>query len=456
MPKRCEEKVRRVLPTGSENVRRRLDLEAGEGTSAQRDPPVRRPRVDARVPALTYGSGAIQTTPQKHHGVLKGIRRRMGGMSDLDIDGYIMQMERDQEDEVPRVSVRDEWSSEDDITLDEDSGDEYLPPGATGGGERESDLDFSGFSAFEEEEAQLYEPDPDSDNDGESEGDGPVQQRGKGGRARRKGRGRGRAAPPAGSDSDEGWSEDPTPPVMHPFTVAPVLTVPVPATPLGFVQLFLTRELLEYLVAETSDSARYCRVELKKTLSYIWRGCNLKDIANYLGLQVFFGLIHASDVRLYWKRNFFMDVPNVASLMTRDTFLALDRYFHAFNRRAIPRGNKDRLIVARPVLEYIRDRCKTLIVPSKNLSFDEGMMPYKGRLSIKVYNPKKPKKYGVKFFFITESNTGYVLDFSIYSGVFSMLRDTVFGLVDRFRNQGYHLFMDNYYNSVSLAQELYD
>ena len=83
-------------------------------------------------------------------------------------------------------------------------------------------------------------------------------------------------------------------------------------------------------------------------------------------------------------------------------------------------------------------------------------MPYKGRLSIKVYNPKKPKKYGVKFFFITESNTGYVLDFSIYSGVFSKLRDTVFGLVDRFRNQGYHLFMDNYYNSVSLAQELYD
>ena len=294
---RCEETVRRVLPTGSENVRRRLDLEAGEGTSAQRDPPVRRPRVDARVPAPHPGSGPSQTTPRKHHGLLRGIRRRMGGMSNLDIDGYIMQLERDQEDEVPRV--RDEWSSEDDITPDEDSGDEYLPPGATGGGERESDLDFSGFSALEEEEeAQLYEPDPDSDSDGESEGDGPVQQRGEGGHAcggaRRKGRGRGRgrAAPPAGSDSDEGWSEDPTPPVMHPFTVAPGLTVPVPTTPLGFVQLFLTRELLEYLVAEISDYARYCRVELKKTLSYSWHRCNLQDIANYwkqsIGSGVFF------------------------------------------------------------------------------------------------------------------------------------------------------------------------
>ena len=176
--------------------------------------------------------------------------------------------------------------------------------GATGGGDLESDLDFSGFSAFEEEEeAQLYEPDP----DGESEGDGPAQPRREGGRARggarRKGRGRG--ASPSGSDSDEGWSEDPTPPVMHPFTVAPGLTVPVPTTPLGFVQLFLTRELLEYLVAETSDYARYCRVEQKKACSYKWRRCNLQDIGNYLGLQVFFGLCHVSDVRWYWRRNFF-------------------------------------------------------------------------------------------------------------------------------------------------------
>ena len=125
MPKHREENVRRVLPIRSENVRRRLDLVAGEGTSAQRFPPVRRPRVCARVPAPHPGSGPIQTTPQKHHGVLRGIRCRMGGWSQLDIDGYITQMqtERDQ-DEMPRV--HDEWSSEDDITPDEDSGDEYL------------------------------------------------------------------------------------------------------------------------------------------------------------------------------------------------------------------------------------------------------------------------------------------------------------------------------------------
>ena len=298
-----------------------------------------------------------------------------------------------------------------------------------------------------------------SESDGESEGDGPEVPRGgrwRGrGRARGGARGRTRARSPA-SSGDEGWSEDPTPPVMHPHTARPGLTVPVPTSVLGFVQLFLTRELLEYFVDETNDYARYCRQELHITLSHKWHRCNLTDMAHYLGLLVFFGLLVCGDVRQYWHRGFFMATPNVAGLMTRDTFLSMDRYFHVFNRRAIPRGNQEKLILVRPLMEYLQDRCRMLVVPSKNLSLDEGLLAYKGRLSIKVYNPKKPKKYGVKFFFVTESTTGYVLDFSIYSGVFSTLRDTVFQLVDRFRGQGYHLFMDNYYNSVALAQELYD
>ncbi|XP_064098765.1 piggyBac transposable element-derived protein 4-like [Macrobrachium nipponense] len=143
--------------------------------------------------------------------------------------------------------------------------------------------------------------------------------------------------------------------------------------------------------------------------------------------------------------------------MPRNSFLPLDRYFNTFNRRAIARNNPDRFILVRPVLEYIHERCQILVVPGNNLSLDEGMMPYKGRLSIKVYNPKKPKKYGVKLSFITESNTGYVVDFSVYSRVFFTLRWHCVQSCGSFpKTMGHHLFMDNYYNSVSLAQELYE
>ena len=433
-------------------MRRVLDYEAGEGTSRQQHPPppprIWSPWSRSRYPPTVDD---IIATPRKHRGILRGIRRRQN-LPDKDINDYF---EGSSSDEEVRELVGGGgglgWSSDEDISPAEDSGDEYVPPGSRGERE-ESDLEFSGFSAFEEEQEEEEQSVSAvvKESDGESEGDGREVPRGSRGRAR------GRSRSPA-SSGDEGWSEDPTPPVMHPHEERPGITVPVPTTVLGFVQLFLMKELLAYFVDETNDYARYCREELHVTLSYKWHRCNMTDMAHYLGLLVFFGLLICGDViRQYWRRGFFMATPNVSGLMTRDAFLAMDRYFHVFNRRAIPRGNQDKLILVRPLMEYLQDRCRMLVVPSKNLSLDEGLLAYKGRLSIKVYNPKKPKKYGVKFFFVTESHTGYVLDFSIYSGVFSTLRDTVFQLVDRFRDKGYHLFMDNYYNSVALAQELYD
>ena len=91
----------------------------------------------------------------------------------------------------------------------------------------------------------------------------------------------------------------------------------------------------------------------------------------------------------------------------------------------------------------------------QNLSLDEGIMPYKGRLAIKTYNPMKPDKYGVKFYYLCEAVSGYVYSFSVYRGISQSLHDTVFGLLGGLMGQGYHVYMDNYYNSVDLARDLY-
>ena len=267
-----------------------------------------------------------------------------------------------------------------------------------------------GEAGVQSGDAEMRNIESGGDDASEHSGDGDdeeIYERGEGGRQRgvrrararaRVRRGRGRRTPPSESRSphrrvgEDGWSEDSTPPNLHPFTAQPGLTVPLPETPLQFLQLFLTKELLLYLMAETVDYAHYMRYDVGMTLSYKWGGCNLADMAQYLGLVIFFGLLPAADVRNYWRRHYFMATPNVPALMPRDRFLALDRYFHAFNRRALPRGQDDRLLLVRPVMEYLRRRCKEVVIPTKNLSLDEGMMPYKGRLSIKVYNSKKPKK----------------------------------------------------------------
>jgi len=53
--------------------------------------------------------------------------------------------------------------------------------------------------------------------------------------------------------------------------------------------------------------------------------------------------------------------------------------------------------------------------PTRELSVDESMIAFKGRSSMKQYNPLKPIKRGYKLWAIADQE-GYVLQFELYQG----------------------------------------
>ena len=120
MSKPSKEHFRHVLPIGS-TVRRRLDMDAGEGTSRQ---PSSEP-----IPRVT-----IVHTPRKHEHALRNIRKNVRGLRDQDIGPYLLELQaRDLERD---AEPRDDSDLED-ISPAEDSGDEYQPPGTEREEERE-------------------------------------------------------------------------------------------------------------------------------------------------------------------------------------------------------------------------------------------------------------------------------------------------------------------------------
>ena len=54
--------------------------------------------------------------------------------------------------------------------------------------------------------------------------------------------------------------------------------------------------------------------------------------------------------------------------------------------------------------------------PGKELSLDESMCPFKGRVHFKCYNLKKPNMFHIKLFMVSEPSTGYICGFEIYTG----------------------------------------
>lgn len=98
--------------------------------------------------------------------------------------------------------------------------------------------------------------------------------------------------------------------------------------------------------------------------------------------------------------------------------------------------------------------------PSKNLSIDESMVLWRGRLVFRQYVKNKRHKYGVKLYMLAEP-WGLIHRVMVYSGqsydVSNYLSHTEF-VVHNFMKglfyKGRSLFMDNYYNSVQLSKQL--
>ena len=350
------------------------------------------------------------------------------------------------------------------------------------GNESDDELDFDESEASEESDVGLDsgsdEWEADSSDDGGDHLDRPIPanrgllggparriMRGRGRRAgrRRAGRGRSRFISPQAqrsaeeSDVNSGWTTDATPPMEHPFTARPGLKDGLShlTTALDFVQLFITRYLFCFIAEQTNIYAEQRLRDKTSASASAWIPVTAKDIAQYLGLVILMGVVRKPSLRDYWSTNDLLLTPIFIRTMTCRRFLQIATFFHVTNNVEIPDNVADPLVRVRSVLEYFRSRFRDVYTPSRELSIDEGMLPWKGKLRFKVYNPAKPTKYGIKFYIIAEARSGYVSFFEAYSGTYSSTRDTVFSLLGDLKGCGYHVYMDNYYNSVALSKELY-
>ena len=95
---------------------------------------------------------------------------------------------------------------------------------------------------------------------------------------------------------------------------------------------------------------------------------------------------------------------------------------HLNDNNAIPKNNKDRLYELRPFIDKLNGNYKMLYNVNENVSIDESMILFKGRSSLKEFNPMKPIKQGYKIWAQADMDE-YLSKFSIYQGKNSALED---------------------------------
>ena len=126
-----------------------------------------------------------------------------------------------------------------------------------------------------------------------------------------------------------------------------------------------------------------------------------------------------------------------------------------------PAGNKLRKVQG--FVDFMKGRCKLLFQPRQHVAIYERMVKSQHRSGIRQYIKDKPIKWGIKFWVLADSSNAYVVDFNIYAGkaagreisVHGLGYDVVRKLMGDYESQGYHLYVDNFYTSMTLAKHLF-
>jgi hypothetical protein len=62
----------------------------------------------------------------------------------------------------------------------------------------------------------------------------------------------------------------------------------------------------------------------------------------------------------------------------------------------------------RQLLSYMNKQCCRFLVPERELCVDETLVATKGHSIMRQYIPSKAAKFGIKFWMLCESATGYI------------------------------------------------
>ncbi len=129
------------------------------------------------------------------------------------------------------------------------------------------------------------------------------------------------------------------------------------------------------------------------------------------------------------------------------------------------RNREDRLAPIRDIFELVKSKFKEYTEAADNLTIDEQLLEFHGRVHFRQHISSKPGKFGIKIYWLTEAASSYCLDDFVYIGADSIPEQvvadssstteaTVWCLMKDFVGKGRNLTGDNWFTTLPLIDRL--
>lgn len=236
-----------------------------------------------------------------------------------------------------------------------------------------------------------------------------------------------------------------------------------------FFNYFFDEELMQLIVDQTNlfaDQFISSTPHSSTSLISSWHPTTINEMRIFFAIILVQSVVKKPEEKMYWSKSPIFETPFFAKTLSYRRFLLLKKFLHFSNNAEFVESThpNPKLNKIWPVFEYLQRKFQQGYIPDKNVTIDESLMLYKGRLGWIQYMPLKRSRFGVKTYMLCESTSGYIWSTIIYTGKNTLFDQTyrnlpvssqvVMSLMRPLLNKGYCLTTDNFYTSPDLAELL--
>ena len=235
-------------------------------------------------------------------------------------------------------------------------------------------------------------------------------------------------------------------PLISSYTLQPGVSVTIGGSrPLDFFSQFVNQPILQHIVEHTNLNAEqymssHTLAPRSRIRQWLKQDHTLSELHRFIALILVMGLVRYPKVESHWSTSWpyateaFSSVSYRNSVtytcmykymymyiqvMKRDRFSLLLRFLHLNDNSQYKKKGEpghDPLFKLRPFLAPLIANFQRVYTLNREVSVDESMIGFKGRLGFIQYMPKKPTKWGMKAYVLSDAHTGYIYSWHLYTG----------------------------------------
>jgi hypothetical protein len=162
----------------------------------------------------------------------------------------------------------------------------------------------------------------------------------------------------------------------------------------------------------------------------------------FLAIIILMGHVKEDTTRIYSNISKLIETPVFGKLMSRNRFEQIWNFWHYSDNSTLD-DEADRLYKIEPILYNLVHEFRKHYRPPQELSLDEAMIPWRGRLGFRTYNPSK-----------LVLKTGYTDNMEICTEEGKKLEEPIFSVLEPYHDLWHHVHQDNYCYNVEISEKL--